>query len=272
MIQNDISIIVVDDKKSSSAMISTTLGKAAYEDIRICLNAAQALAEIRQRPADVLLADWEMPEMTGLQLTDKVRELDEDLNHYTAVILLTGNEESDAVLKAFELGVDDYVVKKEDKRELLGRVHAACRIATMQNTLLDTTHELTRTARLLMDKSTTHPLTGMPNRNAFELQLDSAIRQVATRNGTVACAIIHLLDFEKTEANLDRESADGVLVGAAKRIVRAIRPMDFIGHIGREQFAISKFHSFQTRCFRTHHQLRQSTPYQRCAIALRSQG
>ncbi|HAQ26671.1 MAG TPA: diguanylate cyclase, partial [Pseudomonas sp.] len=80
-----LSILVVDDAKFSSVMIGRALSKAGYQDIRFADSASAALALIEQRPANVLLADWLMPEMDGLELTAQVRQQDEMSAHYTYV-------------------------------------------------------------------------------------------------------------------------------------------------------------------------------------------
>lgn len=114
-----LSILVVDDAKFSSAMIGRSLRQAGYQDIRFAHSAADALQQLEQRPASVLLADWLMPETDGLQLTAQVRQLDESINHYTYVILLTGKEGDNALSEAFDHGVDDFINKGQMNEQLL---------------------------------------------------------------------------------------------------------------------------------------------------------
>ena len=59
----------------------------------------------------MLLADWLMPEMDGLELTGRVRQLDEMAEHYTYIILLTGKEGENVLTEAFDRGVDDFISK-----------------------------------------------------------------------------------------------------------------------------------------------------------------
>ena len=77
----DLPILVVDDAKFSSMVVGRTLRNAGCRDMRIANNAPAAL-KAEQRPVSVLIADWLMPEMDGLQLTDQVRQQDEQNNHY----------------------------------------------------------------------------------------------------------------------------------------------------------------------------------------------
>ncbi|WP_164171850.1 response regulator, partial [Stenotrophomonas maltophilia] len=73
-----------------------------YQDIRFASSASEALQQLEQRPVSVLLADWLMPEMDGLELTARVRQLDESINHYTYIVLLTGKEGENVLGEAFD--------------------------------------------------------------------------------------------------------------------------------------------------------------------------
>src|SRR5690606_37699196 len=108
-----LSILVVDDARFSSALIGRTLAQAGYRDVRFAASAEQALEQIEARPASVLLADWLMPDIDGLQLTARVRQLDEMSDHYTYVMLLTGREGESALGEAFDCGVDDFISKAQ---------------------------------------------------------------------------------------------------------------------------------------------------------------
>ena len=129
MPSSSLSILVVDDTKFSSVMIGRALGQAGYQDIRYASSGLEALEQIRQRPAQLLLADWLMPQMDGLTLTSSVRSLDEQSGNYTYVLLLTGKEGSAALAQAFEKGVDDFISKTDMNEQLVPRVRAAERIA-----------------------------------------------------------------------------------------------------------------------------------------------
>jgi len=66
----ELPILVVDDARFSSAVVSRTLKQAGYRDVRVVNAAPQALKSLEERPVSVLIADWLMPDMDGLELTD----------------------------------------------------------------------------------------------------------------------------------------------------------------------------------------------------------
>ena len=77
MSYEDIPILVVDDAKFSSAIIAKALRSGGFSNVRFTNNPLQALRSLEKRPAQILLADWLMPSMDGLELTRRVKKADE---------------------------------------------------------------------------------------------------------------------------------------------------------------------------------------------------
>ena len=102
----------------SRAVVQAALKKAGYTNIRVAESAAQALDAMEKEHADVVLADWVMPEMDGLELTDIIRQIDEEKGTYTAIILFTAQEGIEPLVEAFSRGVDDYICKPPNPHEL----------------------------------------------------------------------------------------------------------------------------------------------------------
>src|SRR3990167_9112091 len=117
----DLPIMIVDDAKFSGAVIGRTLKAAGYTDVRTASSAQQDLL---------------MPEMDGLELAGRVRQLDESTNHFTYIMLLTAREGDQALMQAFDQGVDDFINKSAMNQQLLPRIYAADRLAGLQNRLL----------------------------------------------------------------------------------------------------------------------------------------
>ena len=136
MPNTDLSILVVDDAKFSSAVIGKTLRTAGFKDVRLASNGVDASDMIEQRPVSLLVADWLMPKMDGLELATKVRQIDEATNHFTYIILLTAKEGPKVLAHAFDSGVDDFINKSVMSEQLLPRIYAADRISNIQNRLL----------------------------------------------------------------------------------------------------------------------------------------
>ncbi len=78
MTNKDVSIIIVDDMQFSRVVVQAALRKAGFSNILVASSAAEALKTIEEKHIEVVLADWVMPEMDGLELTDRIRQRDEE--------------------------------------------------------------------------------------------------------------------------------------------------------------------------------------------------
>ena len=234
----DLPILVVDDAKFSSMVVGRTLRNAGYRDIRIANNAPAALKLMEQRPVSVLIADWLMPEMDGLQLTDQVRQQDEQNNHYTYVILLTARESVEALSEAFDRGVDDFIYKSDMTKQLIPRIYAADRMADRQNTLLKANSLLIENNRELENSSIIDLETGLCNNRYSRDKIGKCLRQAESRGGASAYVLCGIRNWQE----LKRKHAPSVMselaVGIARRLSHLIRPMDSLCRVGDNQYAI----------------------------------
>src|SRR5690554_5811251 len=138
---NDLSILVVDDARFSAAVIIRALKAAGYQNTLHVESAIDALEMVEQKTISIIIADWLMPEMDGLELTQRIRQLDEAKNRYTYIIMLTARDGIEAMKQAFDEGVDDFINKSAMQQQLLPRIFAAERLVNNQNRLLRDTQE-----------------------------------------------------------------------------------------------------------------------------------
>ena len=106
---SDIKVMVVDDQTSMRAMIRRTLQDLGFRDVRDKAAAAEALEEIRANRVHLVISDYNMPDMDGLQFLQEVRK--DPVIGKTVFIMLTASAEKEIVQKAAAMGVNNYVVK-----------------------------------------------------------------------------------------------------------------------------------------------------------------
>ena len=104
-----IKVMVVDDQTSMRAMIRRTLQDLGFRDVRDKASATEALDDVRSNRVHLIISDYNMPEMDGLQLLQEVRK--DSVIGKTVFIMLTASAEKEIVQKAAEMGVNNYVVK-----------------------------------------------------------------------------------------------------------------------------------------------------------------
>lgn len=117
-------ILIVEDEPAIRDMVAFALRKGEYEPVQAG-DAREAQAAIANRVPDLILLDWMLPGMSGLELARRWRK--ESLTREVPIIMLTARGEENDRVGGLEAGVDDYVVKPFSARELLARIRAVLR-------------------------------------------------------------------------------------------------------------------------------------------------
>ena len=147
--------MVVDDSKLQRRILSASLKKWGFEVVEAS-SGPDAIEKCKERLPDLVLSDWVMPGMSGLQFCREFRTLSE--TQYGYFILLTSKSEKAEVAKGLDSGADDFLSKPVDVDELRARISAGERILEMQRQLIDKnliiTHTLDELQRVydLLDK------------------------------------------------------------------------------------------------------------------------
>lgn len=234
-----LSILVVDDAKFSSTMIGRALTNAGYQDVRSASSAKEALALLEQRPANVLLADWLMPEMDGLELTSRVRQLDEAARHYTYIILLTGKEGDNALHEAFDRGVDDFINKAVMNEQLVPRVYAADRLCSTLQQLIQQNTLLTQNIAGLEQRNLVDPVTGLGNQRYLMQKLGDCLRQIDSRGGALCFLLIGLQDAQQLRQQHGETYLSELRTSVAHRLQQLMRPLDVLASLDEQHFAVA---------------------------------
>ncbi|MEM1129088.1 MAG: SpoIIE family protein phosphatase [Pseudomonadota bacterium] len=127
-------ILVVDDSKAQCVTLSAQLRRAGHA-VRIATSGEDALAICHEHPVDLVLSDWMMPGMNGIDFCRAFRKLERE--DYGYFILLTSKGEGDDIALGLDAGADDFLVKPVNAVELHARISAGRRILEMQRQLTD---------------------------------------------------------------------------------------------------------------------------------------
>jgi len=132
-------ILIAEDDEISKKMLQTVLIKEGHA-IMAVEDGAEALEAIQKSIPDMLITDWMMPELDGLELCRRVRA--SHLPSYVYIILLTALTEKQKITEGLNAGADDYVTKPYDRTELLARVKAGERVIQLERSLRQKNAEL----------------------------------------------------------------------------------------------------------------------------------
>ena len=124
-------VIVVEDEEALGLMLKYNLEKAGYA-VRIVTNGNKALAEVEQHLPSLVLLDWMLPEISGLEIAKLIRSKPDIKD--IPIIMLTAKGEEEDTIKGLSAGADDYVTKPFSIPELMARVKAQLRRAPEKQT------------------------------------------------------------------------------------------------------------------------------------------
>jgi two-component system phosphate regulon response regulator PhoB len=145
-------ILVVDDEAAIREMIQFALEKAGMK-VDTAANAHEALLSINDVCPDIILLDWMIPGVSGLELTRRLRK--DSYTEDIPSIMLTAKVTEDDKVAGLEAGTDDYMIKPFSPRELLARIRAVMRRSSPVN---DRGHLLA--GRIVMDTVSRRVLAG----------------------------------------------------------------------------------------------------------------
>jgi two-component system phosphate regulon response regulator PhoB len=117
-------ILIVEDEKPIRDMIAFGLRRAGYE-VREAEDCKMARIQVADQAPDLVLADWMLPDMSGLELTRLLKK--DPATKDVPVIMLTARAEEEDKIRGLEGGADDYITKPFSPRELLARIKAVMR-------------------------------------------------------------------------------------------------------------------------------------------------
>lgn len=211
-------VLVAEDDPSLRMILARRLSRAV--NLRLAADGAEAWALCQADPPDLLLSDWMMPNVNGLDLCRLVKRAP----GFCYVILMTARGDLEDKVGALECGADEYLVKPVDPRELWARIRAGARIVASN--------------RALAAENRTDVLTGLKNRRAFEEALPREIAR-ADRTGKSFCLVLGDLDrFKAVNDVYGHQIGDQVLAAVGSALERMLRKFDLVFRLGGDEFGV----------------------------------
>ncbi len=115
-------ILIAEDNVHFSALLRSTLHALGVEDIEEARDGSEALEVLRSYPADLVIVDWKMDGIDGVECTRLIRAGDESPNRFLPIIMLTGYTEKKLIRSAGDAGVNNFLAKPISASSLLSRI------------------------------------------------------------------------------------------------------------------------------------------------------
>jgi two-component system, cell cycle response regulator len=204
------------------------------------VNGAEAWQALQQSDAPrLLILDWMMPEMDGLDVIRLVRALQTDRPFY--IIMLTTRVEKADIIAGLETGANDYLTKPFDPGELRARVEVGIRMVKLQD-------ELNESREILAHQAHHDPLTGLLNRRAILDRLHEELARARRYGDVLAIGMIDIDHFKHVNDTHGHQTGDDVLCGFVQVLTKSFREYDTVGRIGGEEFLVIAPMKSETDC------------------------
>ena len=229
----EFTILVVDDSPIYRKLLDQSLSQLNCQ-ILFAKNGCEALELYAKRRPHLVITDWTMPDISGVELCKRIRC---DVKHqYAYVILVTSNTNKEQVIEGLAAGADDYLTKPFHPGELLARVGVGRRI-------IELNRQVEIKNRQLEEMALTDSLTGLPNRRAIELWTSYQFRAAARHNFPLWIAMADLDHFKSINDAYGHNAGDAVLRGFADLLKANTRNSNICGRLGGEEFLVILTHA-----------------------------
>lgn len=215
-------VLIAEDDLISRRVLEANLVEWGY-DVIIASDGLEAW-ELLQKPGapNLVISDWMMPHMDGLELCRRIRQMES--SGYIYFIILTAKGGKEDVIKGLEAGADDFLVKPFDRQELKYRARIGERIINLELRILELAN--------------TDALTGKLNRRAFMERTDQEIQRSFREEAPLSLILTDIDDFKKINDRHGHQVGDLVLQRFTEQLSKSLRPYDFVGRYGGEEFVV----------------------------------
>lgn len=221
-------ILLVDNQPRTQETISRALKR--QHSMVIEENPQEALFRAAEDDFDLALVNLEIADHDGLRLCSQLRSLER--TRQLPILVIDQQDTEERLVRALELGVNDYITLPIDRNELLARVRTQIRRKRFADKLRDN-------VQLTLEMAITDPLTGLANRRYFERQLAMMVNQATGRGRPLSLLVIDIDHFKLINDTYGHLAGDAVLAEFARRLKGSVRGIDLSGRFGGEEFVVA---------------------------------
>ncbi len=222
-------VLIAEDDPISRKILHNWLESWGYE-VTVAEDGATAWKILQnEHPPELLILDWFMPTIDGMELCRRIRGRQQAPYQY--ILLATSRDGKHDLVKGLEAGADDYLTKPLDKNQLQARLTVGKRILALQRGLIQAREEL-------RFQATHDALTGILNRGTILDLLHRELERGFRSKSTTGIMMLDLDHFKLVNDTFGHLAGDAVLREVARRMNQAVRSYDLVARYGGEEFLI----------------------------------
>jgi diguanylate cyclase (GGDEF)-like protein len=219
--------LIVEDSENDAELLLRDLRRAGYEIIHERVESAEALrAALKRQDWDLVLSDYALPNFNGLAALKLVQEQGGDI----PFIIVSGSIGEDIAVEAMRTGAHDYIMKGNPAR-LIPAIERELKEAVLRR-------ERRQAQQHAHYLAYTDPLTDLPNRAGFRMQLQQAVVEARESRHPLALLLMDLDRFKEVNDTLGHIRGDALLQQVGKRLREALFTDDKIARLGGDEFGI----------------------------------
>src|SRR5260370_30207316 len=220
-------ILMVDDRPALSDRVQNMLSSGHAVDLEP--DPTDALFHAAEGGYDLVIVSLDLDNFDGLRLCSQLRSLERTRN--VPVLAIAEADNNARLVRALEIGVNDYLIRPVDRNEILARVRTQIRKRRYTERLRDN-------VQLSIEMAITDPLTGLYNRRYMETHVCTLVDRAISRGKPLSVLIIDIDYFKSINDTHGHDAGDDVLQDFAIRIRKSIRAIDLAGRSGGEEFVV----------------------------------
>jgi len=235
-------ILLVDDDSAMLMVMKMLLDNQGHT-VALARNGEEALAMVKDFIPQLIMTDWIMPKMDGIEFCRALRRNPAWRNIY--VFILTAQEGIDRLVEAFEAGANDYMTKPINPKILSARLSAGQRVVQLQEELeyereqlQKFSSELAISNQRFQQLALTDELTGLPNRRFANEQLERQWAMAQRNKSPLSCMMLDIDYFKQVNDTYGHKTGDDVLKQVASTLQASVRKQDVVCRIGGEEFLV----------------------------------
>ena len=222
-------VAIIDDMLPNALLLKSYMKRINDIEALTFTDPVEALARCGEVVPDLVLLDYRMPNMDGVEFLRRFRATQRLKD--VPVIMITGEEGKEALYEALSAGANEFLRKPVDDFELITRVHNLLELRARQI-------ELAKANEQLYVLATTDQLTKLKNRRFFFEKLEFEVERSGRYSRPCSLAMIDADRFKAVNDSYGHDAGDRVLQALAQTLLTELRTVDQVGRVGGEEFAV----------------------------------
>jgi two-component system cell cycle response regulator len=220
-------VLIIDNRATASERAKSAL--VPHHEVTVVDDPLTAVMHAAETRYELIIINLDMDNVDGLRLCSQLKSLER--TRQTPILIVVAPDDHQRLLRALDMGVNDYLVRPIDKQELLARANTQIKRCRY-------TDQLRSHVQATMELAVTDPLTGLYNRRYMENQTTALVEHAINRGKSLSLLALDVDHFKSVNDENGHAVGDRVLQELASRLKQSIRNIDMVCRIGGEEFVI----------------------------------